>query len=200
MNQAELFTDAPQHQMNAVVTHPIIFLDIDDVLCRCLRYGGHQAIVAMRHNQVPADDFFEQLFHPEPKAALAAIHAAMDGQVHYVISSTWRLAFKRAELKRLFVASGLDFVAEAMLDEAHWRTRSFEGLLQRSDEIASWLAAHGGDRPFVILDDTFSGKSLQAVAAIKGHLFAGRVVICEECVGLTADHVPAAVGALRRPI
>ena len=91
------------------------------------------------------------------------------------------------------------------------------GRSRRIDEIAEWLDRHHQGQPFAIVDDTHSGASLMPAllpapmapanvsatspsTTVSPHPFAGRVVLCEENVGLTDDHVPFIVSALRRPV
>ena len=98
-----------------------------------------------------------------------------------------------------------------------WRTPPKFARGRRIDEIAQWLDRHHHGEPFVILDDMHSGASLipamhpspmlssnvpapRHSSQSAPHPFAGRVVLCDENVGLTSDHVPFILAALRPPL
>jgi HAD domain in Swiss Army Knife RNA repair proteins len=175
---------------------PIVFLDIDDVLCVNDPYTGSDAleVVCGRHAQPQA--VLQALFAAQPKLALERIHAAMHGSLHYVISSGWRQVFTREQIEQVFRGAGMGFVADNL--HAQWRTPCPPPELERIDEIDAWLQAHHRGEPFVILDDAYSGPSL-GVCSDPTHRFATRVVLCTLRVGLTAEHVPLIVDALSHP-
>jgi hypothetical protein len=52
----------------------------------------------------------------------------------------------------------------------------------------------------VVLDDDYSGTSLTGIDEDLKHLLAARVVLCPVGVGLTVEHLPIILGALRRPL
>ena len=183
---------------------PLMFLDIDDVLCLSSPYGGFAAIAAVNGQHVNPAAVYRELFAAGAVQALKRVHDEMDARVRYVISSTWRESFAREQLELLFRRSGLGFVADSLVEGRAWRTPSKLRLGQRVDEIAQWLDhCHQGEA-FVIVDDTHSGgsllRALNARRGAKPHLFAGRVVLCQEYVGLTDAHVPTIVDALRREL
>jgi hypothetical protein len=180
---------------------PILFLDIDDVLCLHQQYSGLDAIGALEGRlQRPhqAAHVFSQLFAPGPSAALRQVHDALGGRLRYVISSTWREFMGRADLCLLFDRGGLDFVAAAMHEADRWCTPGKFGRGQRIDEIAAWLDRHHRGEPFAIVDDTYSGASLWPALAMAHHPFHGRVVLCPENVGLRDTDVQTLVDALAR--
>ena len=200
---------------NAAV--PVLFLDLDDVLCMSSPYGGFDAIAAVNDRHVNPFQVYQRLFVPHATFALEQIHGAMESAVRYVISSTWRESFSRAQLDFVFRQAGLGFIADNLHDGELWRTPPKFGRSRRIDEIAEWLDRHHQGQPFAIVDDTHSGASLMpallpapmAPASVSAtgpsttvlpHPFTGRVVLCEENVGLTDDHVPFIVAALRRPV
>ena len=179
---------------------PLVFLDIDDVLCMSSPHGGFDVIEVVAGRHVNPDAVYRSLFVERARDALKRVHDAFAGQLLYVISSTWREVFDRGQLGEVFRRSGLDFVANRLHDEARWCTPAKLRRGRRVDEIAQWLDRHHQAEPFAIIDDTFSGPSLQPALADASHRFAGRVVLCEENVGLTPEHVESIVGALRRPV
>ena len=91
---------------------PIIFLDIDDVVCLNEHFGGHAALACVRGESPVrhADRVYRLLFAPGSVQALRAIHYAMGGRVSYVISSSWRQVFTLAQLRHVLREAGLDFV------------------------------------------------------------------------------------------
>ena len=181
---------------------PLVFLDIDDVLCVHEPYGGFDAIEAVHGRHVNPAAVFSGLFATRARHALKRMHDAMDARVRYVISSTWREVFSREQLESVFRQGGLEFAADSLAEGEQWRTPSKLRLGQRVDEIAQWLHQHHQGEPFAIVDDTHSGASLlHALMTRPGaalHPFEGRVVLCRENVGLTDAHVPILVEALRR--
>ena len=191
----------PNHQRPA---SSIVFLDIDDVLCMSSPYGGFAAIAAVNGQHANPAAVYRQLFAAGAVNALRRVHEEMHARVHYVISSTWRESFSREQLEVVFRQSGLGFVADGLVEGTAWRTPVKFRLSQRVDEIAQWLSQHHRGEPFVIVDDTHSGASLlralKVRPGVKPHPFAGRVVLCQENVGLTDAHVPDIVDALGREV
>ncbi len=175
---------------------PIIFLDIDDVLCLNKTYGGYDVIRAVRGEHPAPDAVYREVFDAQACAVLKDVHMALDGQLRYVISSTWREAFTLEQLSEVFRRTGLGFVADA-LHEA-WHTPIHFERGDRAKDIRIWLAAFHQGEPFVILDDTYSGPSLKpALFAEAMHPFYGRVVLCQEYVGLLPEHKEKLLSALQ---
>jgi len=196
---------------------PVIFLDIDDVICINSPCGGFDAIAAVNGRHVNPAWVYQRLFEPGAVSALKQVHDEMDAAVRYVISSTWRESFGREQLEVVFRRTGLSFVADRLQEGEMWRTQPKFDRSRRIDEIAQWLDRHHQGEAFAILDDTHSGASLmptvQPASMLSSnvpaprhssesalHPFAGRVVLCDESVGLTSDHVPFILAALRRAV
>lgn len=178
---------------------PVILLDIDDVLCLSDPYGGFDALRAVRRGRADAMDVWARLFHAPAVEVLRQVHAAMNGHLRYVISSTWREHFNRSELVEVLRQSGLGFVAERLVQRPHWRTICWP-LRTRADEVLHWLDQHGTGAPFVVIDDTYSGAALADEVEQPNSRLDGRLVLCEEEVGLQPHHVSAILAALRRPL
>lgn len=176
---------------------PILFLDIDDVVCLNERYSGFDVVLAMNPKLQRGDDVLGQVFNRESCQALQRLHAELGGQLRYVISSTWRQALSREQLQTVFRVGGLAFVADAL--HSAWCTPVELHGGSRDAEIAAWISTHHRGEPFAILDDTFSGVSLRPALNGSAHPFFGRVVLCQEGVGLRAEHVPNLKAALRCP-
>ncbi len=182
---------------------PVVFLDIDDVLCLSNPYGGYDAIAAVNGRHLNPESVYRELFASNAVRALKRMHERMDARVQYVISSTWRESFARHDLVAVFRRAGLGFVAERLVAGDAWRTPPKFQRSQRVHEIAQWLDQHHRGEPFVIVDDTHSGASLMlahAATDTAAHPFAGRVVLCQERVGLTDAHVQPVLDALRREV
>jgi len=177
---------------------PILFLDIDDVVCLNEKYGGYDVIEAVHDRHADAKSVFRDVFNPRACEALRRVHDAMDGRLRYVISSTWREAFGREHIARAFHEGRLGFVADGLHDVWCTPTASYRGI--RVDDIAKWLDEWHAGEPFAIVDDTFSGPSLKPALTTAAHPFFGRVVLCQENVGLLSEHVEPLVEALKRPV
>ncbi|MCK9687334.1 HAD domain-containing protein [Scleromatobacter humisilvae] len=170
---------------------PIVFLDIDDVLCLSRVVGVQDAAAAMYGNHPLPVDVFELLFHAPAVAALRCLHEQLQGKVRYVVTSAWRLRFSRAEFAHIMNCGGLDIVAAALDVRDRWCTPSMPAAA-RLDEITAWLLAHGAGESFVVLDDVHSGGSLAGA----GGVLEGRVVLCDEGVGLVPEHLEPLLRAL----
>jgi hypothetical protein len=174
---------------------PIVFLDLDDVVCLYEHFGAEAALECVTAKRTHVDLVYGLLFALEPVKALRAIHDAMGGHVRYVVSSTWRRHFNRAQLRHVLRESGLDFVSACMESRERWCTPSLE-TPDRRREIELWLEKHHAGEPYVVLDDVKSGQSL-GLARI-GDPIADRSILCEARVGLEQRHVEHAIAALGR--
>lgn len=177
---------------------PLLFLDIDDVLCLNDKYGGYDVIEAVHERHESPNAVFRHVFNRSACDALEQVHKAMDGHMRYVISSTWREALDRGQLREVFRRSGLGFVASSLHEAWCTPVRFYRGI--RVDDIAAWLDRHHRGEPFAIVDDTFSGPSLKPALTNPAHPFAGRVVLCQENVGLLPAHVEPLLAALLQPL
>lgn len=164
---------------------PILFLDVDDVICSNAPYGGYDVLAPDR----PAD-LWQKLFHPAAVETLLQILNEHRPQV--VLTTSWLRMMDRDGFEILFSQTGLDALSQALHPTA-WEAPQARGKT-RLEAIEEWLAANRKDEPFVILDDCMSGTGL-----IDSSLFNdGRVVLCELNVGLTADHLATVRRALAR--
>lgn len=177
---------------------PLLFMDIDDVMCLSAPYGGIHAGFAVNDRLEDPSDVWARVFTAESKAALAQVDAAVGRRLRYVISSTWRMTFDRHQMVSIFEATGLDFVAERLEPGSRWCTPSVYGS-DRASEIALWLKRHHQGEAYAVVDDDFSGRRLIEAVKQGAPQFIDRLVICQERVGLLERHVPELVTALRRP-
>ena len=177
---------------------PIVFLDIDDVLCLNNPYGGSDALEAVQGRHADPDRVLREIFAAEPKRALESVHKELGGQLRYVISSSWRQVFSREQIERVFRTADVGFVAVGLHEK--WETPSRLRRTDRIKEIESWLHHYHQGEPFVVLDDDYSGTSLTGIDEALKHPLAARVVLCPVGVGLTVEHLPFILDALRRPL
>ncbi len=179
--------------------NPILFLDIDDVICLSCPFGGLDAIKAVRGLHAEPDQVWRQLFSEGAVANLHRLHQSMNGKLSYVISSTWREYVRRHEMCTIFRNAGLAFVADCLEPGVQWRTPAPWEEPSRADEIAAWLDMEHRSQPFAIVDDTFSGGTLRRALTDVSHPFFNRVVLCDQDVGLRECHLKPLVDALGRP-
>lgn len=159
---------------------PIVFLDIDDVLCIHRNFNTRQVLAALAGDPaVDADEVWQQIFHPHAVENLRQLDDEF--RPLYVISSSWTLHVNREQLCATFTKTGLGFVGDNL--HAVWCTpRDINSY--RLVEIDAWLdtSKWRGSRllvpaPFVIIDDELSGQSL-----VGSHL-EGLTVFCEASAG-----------------
>ena len=178
---------------------PIVFLDMDDVLCLNDPYTGFDALDALRGRHESEDEVLAQLFAPAAVAALTQVHERMQGRVRYVISSTWREFFQFEEFCDVLRHGGLGFVADGFHPGAGgeaWCTPPGMGSTERVAEISNWLLLHHRREPFAIIDDETSGASLGQAIRDPRHLCHDRIVLCDPKTGLHAGHVERVVQML----
>jgi hypothetical protein len=178
----------------------IVFLDLDDVLCLNTTVGGYDAILAVNGRHSNPGVVYRDLFDPGACGVLKRVHDSFGGELRYVVSSTWRESLGREQMATVFKASGLGFVAKALEPGERWCTPAKLGRRRRADEIAAWLDQHHCGEPFVIVDDTYSGASLEPALTLQDHPFHRRLVLCRETEGLLDHHAQTMVDALSRPI
>lgn len=181
--------DAPVAPVGA----PICFLDLDDVVCLCNPVGCFDALDCVTAKRLQVDYVYRRLFHPPAVDVLRRMHEQVGGKLRYVISSSWREHFNRAQMRYVLRQAGLVFVADCLEDRTRWSTPRF---LQpdRYREVSAWLATHHAGEAYVVIDDEWSGPSLSGSLA-----YSRRVILCEEGVGLEAEHLDNLLRALRTP-
>jgi hypothetical protein len=140
---------------------PIIFLDIDDVLCVHRTMNTREILAALAGDEtVDAAAVWQQIFHAPARENLCQLHDEFEPL--YVISSSWTLHLNHEQLCQVFRLTGLEFVADNLHED--WSTpRDENGDSYRLVEIDAWLDAHAllEPIPYVIIDDVISGQSLR---------------------------------------
>ena len=162
---------------------PLLFLDIDDVLCLSKPYGGYDLFSA---DQQPPD-IWERLWHPPAVQTLLAI--VEEHHPRIVITSSWLRLSDREGFIGVFSRTGLEAVADALHKD--WEAPQPSGV-SRLSAIESWLNARYEGEPLVVIDDVFSGSGLQGSRLEN----AGCVVLCRAGEGLHQGHLSAVRRAL----
>ncbi|QJD91681.1 hypothetical protein HH213_17260 [Duganella dendranthematis] len=142
---------------------PVIFLDIDDVLCVHRTLNTTQVLLALAGDEtVNAVEVWQQIFYSHAVENLRLLNEEF--RPWFVISSSWTLHLTREQLFATFEATGMAFVAGNLHE--HWCTPRDDDSY-RLVEIDAWLDAYAwkGSRqmapaPYVIIDDVLSGQSL----------------------------------------
>ena len=162
---------------------PLLFLDLDDIICLNDPYGGYDVLVPTRPT-----DLYERLFDARAVEVLVAVIAELNPQV--VLTTSWVRWMDRQAFEALFLATGMQVVAEAL--HRAWEAPQ-DSRMMREAAIERWLAEHGNGESFAVLDDDRSGTGLRGSPMDQ----AGHVVLCEVNVGLRVDHLPAIRAAIR---
>jgi len=171
---------------------PIIFLDIDDVLCVHRTLNTREVLAALAGDEtVDAAAVWQQIFHVAAVEYLRQLHLEFEPQ--YVVSSSWTLHLTKAQLCAAFEFTGLAFIAENLHEQ--WCTpRDDESY--RLVEIEAWLDTHALLSPlaYLIIDDVVSGQSLS------GSHLEDRAVLCDAWKGFMFKELFAARGILHAQI
>jgi hypothetical protein len=171
---------------------PVVFLDIDDVLCVHRTMNTREVLAALAGDEtVDATAVWQQIFHVAAVEYLRQLHFEFDAQ--YVISSSWTLQMSREQLVETFQNTGLGFVAESLHE--HWCTPRDDDSY-RLVEIDAWLDTHALQSPlaYLIIDDQISGQSLC------GSHLEDRCVLCDAWKGFMFKELAAARGILHAQI
>ena len=168
---------------------PLVFLDIDDVLCvhRTLNTKDILAVLASDET-VDASSVWQQIFHRHAVENLRQLNHEF--RPLYVISSSWTLHLTQEQLCAAFGETGLAFVADNLHE--HWCTPRDDNSY-RLVEIDAWLDLHAwratkllATAPYVIIDDVLSGQSL-----VGSHL-EEHAVFCDASEGFLYPQLQAA--------
>lgn len=168
---------------------PIIFLDMDEVLCISEEHNSVQMMMCYRRNEMDWPELWAGLVDAEAAANLRRLHDEFNPL--YVVSSSWATYLPREQMCDVFVRTGLGFVPENL--HHAWVTPRGRSTA-RFDEIDFWLAEfriHA--QAFLVIDDTMSGWSLVDSPLERD----GHVVYCEPAKGFTADRLEQARAKLR---
>ena len=169
---------------------PLIFLDLDDVLCTSDVHHSGQLLKIFEQKIPDCPELWENLVDAGAAANLRLLNDEF--APWFVISSSWATYLDRDELCNALTRLQLQFVVESLHTE--WATpRALSS--SRRDEIEWWLNAHREpEQPFLVIDDTRSGYTLiRSPLAYDGH-----VVLCKSGFGFTRKRFKEARQRLRR--
>lgn len=166
---------------------PLLFLDIDGVICLGKPYGWHEI---SSDDELPYD-LWQRLWHPPSVSTLKTVIAEFSPRV--VMTTSWTSLLQREDFQRIFEETRLDAVVDAF-DSKEWRAPQLPGET-RNSAIERWLARNRQWlAPKVVLDDRFSGTGLRGSRLDRS----GCVVLCEHSVGLQPSDLPRIRAALMR--
>lgn len=139
--------------MSDITNKPILFLDIDDVICFNDPYGGYNAFLAVNDlNNKRQNAIWKELFNKKAVSYLKQLIVENDFQI--VLSTSWKDLFSKDDLIKVLNNCGLEFITGRIHNS--WCTPYIHNG-SRGEEIYQWLDANPTDS-FVILDDEHSGK------------------------------------------
>lgn len=164
---------------------PLVFLDVDDVVCLSDPYGGYDLIAPDK----PVD-LFDRLFDPGCVRVLLEVHD--EHRPLFVLTTSWLRFLGREGFVEVFKRTGLSAVASSL--HPAWDAPQNHGE-ERASAIARWMAKNHRGEPFVVIDDWLSGTGLPE----SPYQVAGRVNLCFEGQGLQTAHLPAIRAALQLP-
>lgn len=128
----------PHHYQTASPMRPIIFLDIDDVMCLRERYGSYELKMVLRKGyELP--DFYEQLFSRRAVEALNTVLAEFQPLV--VISSVWATYFSHDEFLDTFEKVGFGQIP------CPWQTPTESHLIRSQMKFFGYLQSRVGFCP-----------------------------------------------------
>ena len=170
------------------VLRPVIFLDMDDVLCISNEYNSFQVMMCFRENQLDWPELWAGLVDAGTAKNLQSLHQDFNPQ--YVVSSSWANYLDRSQMCEVFARTQLDYVSENLHGE--WKTPRAQ-TMSRREEIEAWLKKHHTvTQPILVLDDTDSGSSLiQSPLATYGC-----VIFCDRYIGFSEEKLISAQQSL----
>lgn len=171
---------------------PVVFLDIDDVLCVHRTLNTRQVLAALAGDEtVDAAEVWQQIFHAAARENLRQLHDEFEPM--YVVSSSWTMHLTREQLCETFRQTSLGFVAESLHE--FWCTPRDDDSY-RLVEIEAWLDSHAllTPVPYLVIDDLVSGQSLR-----DSHL-EEMCVLCDAWVGFTHPKLRSAQKILRSQV
>lgn len=174
---------------------PVVFIDIDDVLCAHKKCDATDVLSALHGKHVvDFEHVFNEIFDPAARDNLRQLHDEFEP--HYVITSSWTVELTPEQMRTTLTRAGFGFVADNF--HPSWVTPRDDDSY-RLVEIDAWFDICGSFRPslyaptpFVVLDDELSGQSL-----VGSHLEEW-VVFCEPSIGFIDSKLAEARAILRR--
>jgi hypothetical protein len=178
--------------MRSYTMRPVVFLDMDDVLCLSDQFGSREMLKIMRREVPDRSELWARLVDADAALNLYQLH--MEFRPWYVISSSWASYLDHSQMCQALTRTGLQFVVDNLHTE--WCTpRALSS--SRCDEIEWWLDSHHEpEQPFLVIDDSYSGTRLAySPLALDGH-----VVLCRSGFGFTKKRLKEARYQLQRQL
>lgn len=164
---------------------PVLFLDFDDTICLNMPYGGQHLLL----DQKPSD-LYQRLWHRAAVDVLVRLIGLTSARI--VITSSWLRFLDLEGVRQLFRVTELDTLAEHL----HPRGEAPQPrTMSRMNAIDAWLRTHDDGSPYLVIDDVVSGTGLRG----SFHDEEGRVILCDENIGLLDCHFDKGFRALRLP-
>lgn len=167
---------------------PLLFLDLDDVLCLNDPYGGNH--LRLPTSEQPTD-LWDRIWHPPSMQVLRTVFEEF--APHLIMTTSWLRFMERDGFVSLFKRTGLPVLGQSF--HHAWEAPQGYGTT-RLEAIDAWLAVHYEGQPLVILDDVQSGSGLRGSRLEK----AGCVVLCDSGVGLSGEHLRCIRSALGQTV
>lgn len=177
-------------QLESGAVRPIVFLDMDDVLCFDKVHHSGQMLKIFEQTVPDYPEMWARLVEADAAENLRLLHSEFTPE--YVISSSWATYLNLEQMCEALTRTQLHFVVENL--HADWKTpRALSS--SRRDEIEWWLEANRAPlQPFLIIDDSYSGTGLaHSPFALDGH-----VVLCRSGFGFTKKRLKEACIQLQR--
>lgn len=183
----------PQRRCRA---RPLVFLDIDGVLCPNEPFTGHDALHALgiwtpyrSWHQPNPERLWRDLFSEEARHHLNQLASDIDPE--FVISSNWNRWFSKEKLCQIFHCTGMSGIVQRLHPD--WKSANGEHAPRR-DAIEWWLALHPErNGRWLAIDDSASGHSFIG----SPELAAGKVVLCDPAFCYTKHDHQRALAALK---
>lgn len=169
---------------------PLLFLDMDDVLCLNEKYTSMRMLQCFQKNDLECPVMWSSLLNNDATENLHKLNEEFAPL--YVISSSWATYLNLHQMCELLKRTSLHIVFRNLHE--HWQTpRALSS--SRRDEVEWWLHEHRqSGQPFVVLDDTSSGWSLAHSPLDQD----GHVVLCHAKQGFTLEKLDEVRNLLRR--
>ena len=122
---------------------PLIFLDIDDVLCISEEFNSPQVMFCFKNEDLNCSDLWENFINNSAAQRLRSLHDEFNPL--YIVISSWASYLSRTQMSQVFSRMKLNFAQENMNENgAHRSPEIFEASARalttnRLQQIEGWL-------------------------------------------------------------
>lgn len=169
-----------------LLPRPVMFLDIDDTVCRHRPYGGYDVLKVLIEESKGKSlldehrNLWERLLDIRAVHRLSLLHEEFSPT--YVLSTSWARIIDEAPLRRVLRLAGLGFVVSNLHDDGP--TSAPQGASARWPGVRAWLDAHPElAKLWVVVGEERSGSGLLDDRLLEFQSF---IVICHPRAGLTS--------------